>query len=226
MKIGVTSDLHGFLPPIEPCEVLCICGDIIPLQIQRSLSESKIWFKENFSEWCESIPVSEVVLIGGNHDFYLASTVMKSNSEIFNSDKIKKLENSYVVIMDENGNQKTFYGTPDCKLFGNWAYMYSSEMLQKMYDNILENVDVLLSHDAPKIHDLGKIMEGQHSGYDAGNPWLADAILNKNPKYAFCGHIHSGEHSLVLLPNGTYAANVSFVNEHYKPTNKVLYLNI
>lgn len=34
MKICATSDLHGNLPNIEPCELVLICGDIVSLQAQ------------------------------------------------------------------------------------------------------------------------------------------------------------------------------------------------
>lgn len=37
MKICVLSDLHGFLIDyIQPCELVLICGDIVPLRMQRN----------------------------------------------------------------------------------------------------------------------------------------------------------------------------------------------
>ena len=38
MKICAISDLHGFLIDyIEPCELVLICGDIVPLYMQHSV---------------------------------------------------------------------------------------------------------------------------------------------------------------------------------------------
>ena len=52
MKICVTSDLHGILPKIEePCEVVLICGDIMPLRMQRNIPQSEKWLKTTFAEW-------------------------------------------------------------------------------------------------------------------------------------------------------------------------------
>lgn len=60
---------------------------------------------------------------------------------------------------------------------------------------------------------------------DAGNPWLADEMLRKHPRYTFCGHIHSGEHELQTLDD-MKMANVSLVDETYTETFKPLYLDV
>ena len=39
LKITAISDIHGDLPIIDPCDVLCICGDIVPLEIQRNYTK-------------------------------------------------------------------------------------------------------------------------------------------------------------------------------------------
>lgn len=46
---------------------------------------------------------------------------------------------------------------------------------------------------------LGEIHTGAWAGKDAGNPWLADEIMRKQPDYCFCGHIYSGNHELQVF---------------------------
>ena len=69
MKIAVTSDLHGYLPDIEPCEVLFICGDISPLDIQSNIPKMQVWLRNKFASWINNLPCNQVLMVAGNHDF-------------------------------------------------------------------------------------------------------------------------------------------------------------
>ena len=51
--------------------MLFICGDIVPLEIQKDIPKSLIWFNKKFIPWCAEQPVDKVYLIAGNHDFFL-----------------------------------------------------------------------------------------------------------------------------------------------------------
>lgn len=155
MKICVTSDLHGILPKIEePCEVVLICGDIMPLRMQRNIPQSEKWLKTTFADWVNNLPCESVIMVGGNHDFALANMYrqpLKINSILSNSTngKLELLDNEATSVVSKDGKVYDVWGTPYCKIFGNWAYMYDPETLIKAYESMPEHCDIVISHDAP-----------------------------------------------------------------------------
>lgn len=234
MKIAVISDLHGYLPiypgkywdGIEECEVLLICGDILPLNIQTNMPKSKDWLIVDFKLWASDLPVEKVYIVAGNHDFWFERNSIEAHSIFSKYDKVTYLCNEFADhISIQDSKVYRIFGTPYCKIFGNWAFMRNNEFLAQKYNEIPENVDIFISHDAPKVSDLGIIKEGNWSGTDAGNPVLAKYILEKKPKYAFCGHIHSGNHELQEV-DGIKFANTSIVNERYDLFYKPLIIRI
>ena len=55
MKIIAMSDFHGdLIENVESCDVVCICGDFLPLKIQRDSQKSLKWLKNDFLPWCQS----------------------------------------------------------------------------------------------------------------------------------------------------------------------------
>lgn len=71
MKILGLSDLHGnLLEKIPDCDVLCICGDTIPLNDQRNFEKSDHWWKNRFVNWCNTLPCKKVIVIAGNHKLF------------------------------------------------------------------------------------------------------------------------------------------------------------
>ena len=222
MKIIAISDLHGLLPKIdEKCDVLCICGDIIPLEIQTDVYKSKNWLKTDFIAWCNSIACKHILLIAGNHDLIFEQTLHHEIMNIFLGTKIHYLENDEIEI-----DGKRFYGTPYCHIFGNWAFMREDSHLKMIYDLIPENLDVLLIHDAP--YGTSDIclqeIEGDNKEHLGCIP-LRDAILEKKPKIVLHGHLHSTNHNVELMEN-TKVYNVSILNESYNLEYPPLTLNL
>lgn len=210
-KVIAVSDLHGHLPDIPEGDILCICGDISPLDIQRFPEEMKAWLSETFSPWLKSLPVKEIYLVAGNHDF-----VFQDCPDAKNLLPCIYLENSWV-ISPEFGLK--IYGTPWCKKFYNWAFMDTVENLKKMWKDIPDDLDIMISHDSPILGNLGLISDGNWKDTQAGNKALDIVIKTKQPKLFFSGHIHSGSHQLQFFEN-TKMVNVSYVSENYSPANE------
>ena len=215
MKIKAISDIHGYLPEIGPFDVLFICGDVCPIECHRK-SYQAYWLNDDFVEWINEMDFidadSMVVMIPGNHDMYLEKAGKDEirEIEVRTNDRLKILINeSY-----ETHGLK-IYGCPFCKKFGNWAFSKNYDDLKEMYDAIPEGLDILLTHDAPDIDNLGFIMDGPWAGENAGNKVLAEYIDKKKPKYVFCGHIHTGNQELIDH-NGIKMKNVSHVDDGYE----------
>lgn len=225
MNICAISDLHGNLINIEECDLLFICGDVVPLKIQANDRKSLKWLKEEFIPWINSLPVETVFMVAGNHDFVFERGKNKV-IELFNDTKVKLLYNEEA---NYTLNNKTYviWGSPLCHRFGNWAFMPDNEIQLEEFNKMPNNVDFLITHDAAYGRNdiiLDKSVywtDGSH----IGNPMLAKVLENKSPRYHFTGHLHSTDHNLVEY-NGTKTACVSILGETYKVEYEPFYLEI
>ena len=233
MRVCLMSDLHGELPKAhDTAEVTLICGDIVPLRMQRNIPQSKKWLETEFTYWALNWPSERVYFIGGNHDFlfdghYTNNDALQLKSKT--DGKLWYLDGTMIVEHIANdGQYYTIFGTPFCKIFGNWAFMREDENLRELYKFIPDECDILISHDAADINNLGLVPPNvwhPHDSVNAGNKVLAEAIKEKKPKYYFCGHIHEGNHRVTEI-DGTTMANVSLLDDHYQMVYEPLYLDI
>ena len=231
MKICAISDMHGILDfDIKPCDILCICGDIVPLKVQYYLEGTLKWLAKEFIPWCEKQPCEKVFLIAGNHDL-VAQNHPDDWEAMFNDTKITYLldkEVEYTKETEDNYESIRIYGTPWCHQFYNWAFMTSDKNLEKIYSKIPYKVDILLTHDCPYgTSDI--ILQEDVPWYNGkthiGCHPLGDAVDEKKPNIHFCGHLHSCTH--VPQQRGeTMVTNVSVVNEHYERVYDPLYMEI
>lgn len=244
MKVVAISDLHGLLPKDLPAgDVLCICGDIVPLEYQNDLAQSIAWFDLEFVPWTDSLPHKKIIFIGGNHDLFLEKLHLSPFTDWVEDENGPRWETMHrfdtspskvlkrllpgtnkgkhkIVYLCDNSVEiegKTFYGTPYIADLKRWAFYREREDLKSLYNKIPKKCDVLLTHMPPKVLSMGEVLQrGQfNSGANYGSEELADAISQRDIKYALCGHVHSGCHQPQEL-NGTTYANVSIKNEDYK----------
>ena len=229
VKISATSDLHGNLPEInQEFDLLLICGDICPSHNHNKLYQ-KEWLETCFCEWIKYITNqnNKVIIIPGNHDFYFENILEEKKRDLENKclGKLKILyhEEYNEAFINENGEilLLKIFGTPYCSVFGNWAFMRSDAYLKEKFAEIPNDIDILISHDAPNIYGLGDITEGRYMKAGTGNKILADEIYRIKPRIFHCGHFHSGNHEF-QEHEGIWMSNVSFVNEQYRPSNPIL----
>lgn len=226
LDIVAFSDNHGYLPPIEEFpekfDVLCICGDIVPVDAQKDMVKSLSWFLLDFIPWVEKVPCDKVLLVAGNHDFFLEALgtyVPEIENRLFWGKNYKKITKKLKYLCDSSYQYKgfSFYGTPWCPELSRWAFYKDSEGLVKAFGDIPKKLDVLLTHTPPKIGGVGMVLQGglYRTGTDYGCKELTEALTIVNCKYALCGHVHSGAHCETEC-NGKKFVNVSLLDEDYR----------
>ena len=226
MKLCVTSDLHGYLPEIEPCELLLICGDIVSLKHQRYSKSCKQWYTKVFQPWIDSLPCDKVLFIPGNHEVGVEGHEDEYRKLFSPTNKATILLHDYYEYLSNNGVVYKIFGTPYCKIFGNWAFMRTNSDLKEKFSEIPEGLDILLTHDVAYGYADQSLQDiGYGTDTHFGTVELRDAILEKKPKYYFSGHIHTANHNLIMIGD-TKHYNVSYVDETYIPTFKPLYIEI
>ena len=233
MKIIAISDLHGLLPEItERADVMFLCGDISPLNIQFNIPEMTIWMYKQFIPWIKTLNVEQVYLIAGNHDAWFQRLSTPQRHELYynGQGKLVYLKNESASYIDNNGKEWTIFGTPYCHLFGNWPFMVSDEVLVEKFANIPNDVDFILSHDTPygvgtQDYILEKLRHGNHELVHVGNSPLRDRLESINYKWLFHGHIHSSGHTPEEFVTGK-VVNVSLVDESYDLVYKPFILTI
>lgn len=219
MKICAISDLHGDLIDISPCNLLIICGDIIPLNKQTSGHKSLAWLRNKFIPWVTNLPCDKVIFIAGNHDW----VAEKSSGHLFEMfPKYSKI--TYLFHEDYEYEGLKIFGTPYCQRFYNWAFMRDDEDLQQMYKCIPKDLDILITHDAPYgVSDV--LLQSGYTKEHIGNKPLREAILEKEPKYVLHGHLHSTSHEFELL-GSSKVVNCSIKDEQYQLVYDPIYFEI
>lgn len=249
MKIAISSDWHGNLPKkesrkqIEESNLLLLAGDVFGNTLRWEFNIVDPVSKYLIELRNKGI---KVVMTPGNHDFHLyngwilenpekAKTILKnvsgrerisglSDAAPYETDYVEEFLGAKVLIDDLlEIDGLRIYGTPWTPEFCCWAFMLDEPDLETVFKDIPENLDILVSHGPPLFGSLDMV-EGYPDRH-CGSIALRDAILEKSPRYCFCGHIHTGDHNENLLGK-TVCQNVSLLDEEYNVRYPVRILEI
>lgn len=185
MKIWHVSDTHGnhdFLTIPEGIDMVIHSGDCSnPRDPYNNEPEVRA-----FIHWFKGLPIKHKIYVAGNHDTSIEKRlVTKQDFENYN---ITYLENDYVTIEGVK-----IFGSPNTPQFGYWAFMKDRGKINRVWENVDNDVDIFVVHGPPKgILDLSYSREGvlEYCGCNA----LKKHILNRiKPKLCLFGHIHNNE---------------------------------
>ena len=223
MKIYAISDQHGHLPTdIPKCDLLLVAGDQCPdifggLSAKAFPDRQREWFTNEWLDWRDQLGIEHVLVTWGNHDFCGEQDINKQ-VVLFSGNGY----NTHTVIDDvvEVGGLRV-YLTPWSNQFFNWAFMKAPYELGKIYDEIPEGIDILVSHQPPYGYGSQCIYwdptTGKRKVEQVGSHELAIRIREVKPRAVVCGHVHSGYGTYTL--DGIPVYNVSVVNEKYELVN-------
>ena len=108
------------------------------------------------------------------------------------------------------------HGTPWVPIISySWAFEGEHDTLKRWFSKIPSAIDVLITHSPPRIpgSDVDRSIQTDSEHFGSGE--LTEAIIDKRPRFVFCGHIHTGLHGGVDF-EGSRVYNVSRLDENYE----------
>lgn len=181
-------------------DVLIHAGD---MALDGSLSEV-----QNTLNWLNNQPHEHVIAIAGNHDFVFERPRHKNDIDF---GRVIYLENSSCEI-----DGVKFWGSPVTPWFFNWAFnVHRGVLIRKYWNEIPEDVDVLITHGPP--HGILDTVNQYEDCLGCEELFERVDNLTRPLVHAF-GHIHGGYGQAQFGRQRFY--NASVVNEAYKVVNK------
>lgn len=167
-------------------------------------------------ERLRALPHKHKVIIAGNHDWGFEYNREQAEGYMgVGEDGLVYLENEGIELMGLK-----FWGSPVQPEFHSWAFnVERGEKIRKIWEQIPEGLDVLITHGPPRGILDTSIRGGEHCGCDD----LLELVKFRKPRVHVFGHIHGGygwtPESFGEDATQTTFYNASVVNEAYKVAN-------
>lgn len=210
MRVVATSDLHGDLPDIPECDLLLLAGDVCPMDNHNQEYQS-LWMTSHFSPWLRRQPARHAVFIAGNHDFVCQREGFGVQPEEFGA---VYLQDSCLEI-----DGLRIWGTPWVPGLPQWAFHASDQESRHYFEQIPENIDLLLSHGP-----VAGILDDVH-GQSTGSSILASRLQRISPALFISGHIHERGGEVEQIGETTFV-NASRMDENYSPAHNPIEIDL
>jgi Icc-related predicted phosphoesterase len=184
LRLVLLSDTHQLHREVEmPDGDLCIfAGDFT--FFSKSLKAIL-----DFNDWLGELP-HRAVVVPGNHEFFLESDPSR-----------RSLISNATVLINEGIEIQglRIWGSPVTPLYGGAFGLSSAEERRRLYAQIPEDTDVLVSHGPP----YGILDSSPGSGVHSGCRELFDAVMRVRPRLHVFGHVH-GAHGIFQTDQTTF----------------------
>ncbi|KAL4459353.1 hypothetical protein ABPG74_017966 [Tetrahymena malaccensis] len=195
-------------------DVLIHAGDFTYTGLPQEVSQ--------FNDFLKNSHFEAKIVIAGNHDLtFDIQNYSKDYAQRFHQDEkiaidavaTKAMLKDCIYLEDSSVSIKGYsiYGSPYTPTFFDWAFNLNiGEPLQKKWEQIPTNTDILITHGPPH-----KILDRCYDGFQAGCPDLRKAVLERvKPLYHIFGHIHEA-YGQQKIDNTTFI-NASSVDLRYQ----------
>lgn len=210
MRIWHISDTHTFH------NLLTIPNDIDMVIFSGDCSNPQNPYQNEpevraFIDWFSKLPIQHKIFVAGNHDTSIEKGLV--TKEDFTSNNIFYLENDFIEI-----EGLKIWGSPNTPTFGQWAFMKSRDTIDRLWQQIDDNVDILIVHGPPKgMLDQSYSREGVYERCGC-NALKKHVLYRIKPKLMCFGHIHNHEDiinagTLQLSDYNTIFSNGSVVTD-------------
>lgn len=198
MRLYITSDTHNSLdfPGFKDdgtFDAIFHCGDITNYGNRTT----------DYKEYSVVNRVSQIktpiIYVPGNHDCgWRNKHILSPNKGTNILDRLIHLEDYSIY----GFSLSPCYDRPD--LYSQWDNMVLDEEIERNYYSKAPYADIILSHCPPK----NCLMDITSDDRSIGSIGLYDYILEKQPKYVFCGHVHNNSLKYYNMC-GTHIYNVA-----------------
>lgn len=242
-RVVFISDTHlahedegrrGTMPEIPGGDILVHAGDLTfegsYYELLRELS------------WLAALPHRHKVVIAGNHDFLFEKNPESAQEVLVKARECLPPGSELVYLQDSEAEVQglRIWGSPWTPRFYDWAFQLDHKrpdserpfLLKAGYKDpakhwaqIPDNLDILVTHGPPLT-----ILDRTPKGDRVGDPDLL-AQLNvmgakgSAPMVHVFGHIHHQGGTVLVRPWGV-SINASFCNESYRPSNRIVVVEI
>ena len=168
---------------------------------------------DKFLWWFGNLPYQHKVFIAGNHDFYFEKNIQLREKYV--NAGIIYLCDSDVIL-----NDIKIWGSPWSPEYNNFAFNKKrGDEMSKVWQNIPDDVDILLTHTPPY-----SILDYEPKEGNLGCRDLLYKVMQIQPKIHAFGHIHFSYGQVNL--NSTTYVNCCILDENYKVRNEPIVIEI
>ena len=184
MKIWHVSDTHGYHDLLEVpdnIDLIIVSGDG---SNYKDMYKNEVEVRALIT-WLERLNIPNKIYVAGNHDTSIEKGLITQDN--FHQSCIHYLFNESITV-----DGIKIWGSPHTPNFGNWAFMKARHNLDKVWQSIEDDVDIVVTHTPPKgILDLSYNRRGELEF--CGCSALQKRLLKLKPKLSLFGHIHNCE---------------------------------